>query len=145
MNIFSTGANKLFFFPERVEEWRSGEMISPICLEIQPTELCNHRCPQCQGKIGRSLRDRREFKNELDLELLNSVWDNPPLGIVISGDTGDPLLYSKLGVLLSRVEALSIPTALISNGEALTQDIAHQIVSACRGVRISLDAFDPDS
>ncbi len=149
MNIFSTGANKLFLFPERVAAWRSGKMTSPICLEIQPTEVCNQRCPQCQGEMGRFSRNHnsaeRVLKCELDLDLLKSVWDNPPLGVVISGDTGDPLLYSKLAELLHRLEILSIPTVLISNGEALTQDIAYRIVTACRGVRISLDAFDSKS
>lgn len=147
-NIFSTGAQKLALFPDRLRVWMEGGVPIPITLEIHPTERCNHHCPDCQARLAlpvAQVKRRAKAGADLDLGLLRSVWEAPPEGIVISGNTGDPLLHPEIASLLGTVGRLRIPTVLITNGEALTPELAAQAVRVCRGVRISLDAFDPAS
>jgi pyruvate-formate lyase-activating enzyme len=147
-NIFDSGAVKLLSYRSAVARWLSGETVVPICLEVQPTERCNHRCPDCQARYALAnaeVRRRARSGVDLDLEVLRSVWESPPAGIVLSGNTGDPLLHPDIVELLRQLARRAIPTVLISNGEAMTPDIAEAAVRACRGIRLSLDAFDGDS
>ncbi|MBF0347350.1 MAG: radical SAM protein [Magnetococcales bacterium] len=145
-NIFSASSLKLASFPEHIKRWRQGWTVPPITLEIQPSERCNHSCPKCQGKFSLpadEVRFRAKSGEDLDLNLLQSIWEEPPQGIVISGNTGEPLLYPHLIDLLKILHEKNIPTIFITNGEKLTSEIALHLVKTCRGIRISLDAGDP--
>ena len=147
-NIFSTGAQKLFYYPDRIENWQHGKPIVPITLEIQPSERCNHHCPHCQGKFALSTSDAiKRSRNGvfLDLNLLDTIWELPPEGIVISGNTGDPLLHPDIPKLLMILKELAIPSVIITNGQLLKPYTAELIVQTCKGVRISVDAYDERS
>jgi radical SAM protein with 4Fe4S-binding SPASM domain len=144
-NIFSLGAEKLLMYPERIRDWQMNKAIIPVTLEIQPSEQCNHHCPSCQGKyiLGAiNALKRSRFGPNLDLSLLDSIWECPPEGIVISGNTGDPLMHPEIDRLLSELKAHFMPCVLITNGQLLTKQLSKLIVDTCQGIRISLDAFD---
>ncbi|MEK7546248.1 MAG: radical SAM protein [Patescibacteria group bacterium] len=136
-------------FADKLERWRGGDIgFAPVTLEIQPTERCNHRCPSCQAIYAISKKDVRRLAKaggDLDFRLLDGVWRTPPDGIVISGNTGDPLMHPDIGELLMTAHRHDIPTALITNGEAFTESVARQAIECCRGIRISLDAHDASS
>ena len=148
INIFSAGAAKLGAFPEQLERWRSDAPLSPVTVEIQPTEQCNHRCPACQGHfpLSRSEAQRAcSWGSHLNLAKLESVWESPPSGIVLSGNTGDPLPHPQIEQLLVDLRQRNLPTVLITNGEAMTPEVAEQALATCRGIRVSLDAHDAES
>jgi MoaA/NifB/PqqE/SkfB family radical SAM enzyme len=148
MNIFDSGGLKLLSYRDDVMRWLMGEPVTPICLEIQPTERCQHRCPDCQAKYSlrtSAVRLRARSGHDLDLSLLRSLWDSPPSGVVISGNTGDPLLHPRIANLLGILIDRAIPYVLICNGEGVTPEIAAIAANTARGIRISLDAFDADS
>ena len=147
-NIFSAAGRKLSLFPEKVTEWENGTLPLPITLEIQPSERCNHSCPNCQAQFALTMRRTRELAKLgqfLDLKAIETVWDNPPDGIVISGHTGDPLLHPQLADLMATIQRLEIPCVLITNGQAFTDELIEIAVRTCRGIRISLDASDEAS
>jgi radical SAM protein with 4Fe4S-binding SPASM domain len=147
-NVFASGAMKLLCFPEKLMAWRAGAPFVPVTLEIQPTERCNHRCPNCQGRYSmptQELRQRAIAGVDLDLSLLDSVWQDPPRGVVLSGHTGDPLLHPHIVDLLAELGRRGIDTVLITNGEGITSEIAAAAVRVCVGIRISLDAYDSRS
>lgn len=148
MNVFDSGGMKLVSYRDDVMRWLMGNAITPICVEIEPTERCQHRCPDCQARysLRRSeVRNRARSGHDLDLSLLRSLWDNPPSGVVISGNTGDPLLHPHIVNLFGELSNRAIPYVLICNGEGLTPEIAAIAANSARGIRISLDAFDADS
>ena len=146
-NIFSAGAIKLTSFAQELKDWNHYKPFVPLTLEIHSTEICNHRCPNCQGLYTIS-SDETNFRTRkymhLDLDLLESVWEMPPKGIVISGNTGEPLLHPDIARLLTTLGEKKLPAVLITNGEALTGNLASLAVRVCRGIRISLDADNPD-
>lgn len=147
-NIFSTGTQKLLCFPEKLQAWLKGEPFVPVTLEIQPTERCNHRCPQCEGVLslsGGQVRKQAREGVDLDLRLLESVWDDPPDGVIVSGHTGDPLMHPHIVELLERLARVDTLVALLTNGEAMTEEIAQLAVRMCTGIRVSVDACDPES
>lgn len=145
-NIFSAAGRKLALFEPRLVSWRRGEAVLPITVEIQLTERCNHHCPNCQARYALPMpevRARARAGADLDLALLDSVFEELPAGVVLSGNTGDPLLHSGIMQLLARLSAHEVPTVLITNGEAVTPALAAAIVNTCRGIRVSLDADGP--
>lgn len=147
-NIFSAAAQKLLCYPDKLQAWLNGEPFVPITLEIHPTERCNHRCPQCQSTFAMpssEARKRARQGQDLDLHLLDSVWRDPPEGVVLSGHTGDPLLHPQICELLEQLERVGMPVALVTNGEAITEEIAQLAVRVCTGSRVSIDAYDPAS
>lgn len=148
LNIFSAGGAKLTAFPEAVDAWRDGAAIAPITVEIHPTEQCGHRCPNCQAQfaISRpSVRSLRKVGAHLDFGALNTLWALPPKGVILSGNTGDPLMHPDIGELLAELRNRRVPTVLITNGEHLQGDVAEEALRACRGIRISIDAHDAES
>ena len=148
LNIFSAAAAKLRYFPEHLRGWLDGVAIAPVTLEIQPSEQCTHRCPQCQGHLALSRPEgkrRARSGYHLDLNTLSSIWEFPPSGIVLSGNTGDPLMHPDIGQLFGTLRSRRVPTVLITNGEFLSPAIAEQALLACRGIRVSLDAHDAHS
>lgn len=147
-NIFSVGAQKMLFYPERLKDWRHNKPIVPITLEIQPSERCNHHCPHCQGKFSLERFDalgRSRHGAFLDFSLIDTIWELPPEGVVISGNTGDPLVHPEIGQLLLELKKHALPSVLITNGQLLNPYLSELIVRTCRGVRVSVDAFDPHS
>jgi len=88
------------------------------------------------------LRRRAVVGADLDLKLLHSVWQDPPAGVILSGHTGDPLLYPRIMELLVELGGRGIDVVTITNGEAVTPEIAEAMVRVCLGIRISLDAYD---
>ncbi len=144
-SIFSVGASKLFYFPEAIKAWQKNIPHPNIALEIQPSEKCNHFCPNCQSKY--SLSSKEALRNKkcgqfIDINLLKNILDTPPSGIIISGHTGEPLLHPKITTIFDLIANAKIPTVLITNGSVLNKELAHHIIRSCRGVRISLDAYD---
>ncbi len=144
-NVFAVGSSKILMFEKHLAAWSGGKPGVPVTLEIHPSERCNHKCPDCQAQFAvskKEMRTRAALGAELDLAWLDSVWEQPPQGIIISGNTGDPLMHPRIGDLLELVASKRIPMVLITNGEALTPELARLAVRVCRGIRISLDAAD---
>lgn len=142
-NPFNAPGAKLRFFPEALRRFSSQEWVQPIAVEIQPSERCDHSCPHCQSVaiLGASERYRRARTGaHLDLALLDSLWEMPPQGIILSGNTGDPLAHPEFDVLLEQLGRRDCPLVLITNGHRLDQIHLERIVRLCTGIRVSLDA-----
>ncbi len=144
-NLFSQGARKILNYYPKIIDFVLKKPLIPITLEIQLTERCNHHCPNCQSLLTLSRIDvnkKANFGESLDINILNSIWKHPPDGIVLSGNTGEPLLHPQILQIIQIIEEKRIPTVLITNGEALNPTISAKLLKICRGIRISLDAFD---
>lgn len=143
INIFATGSNKLLSYPDKIDDWIIKKPITPITLEIHPSEICNQNCPHCQSNFTltrKDARDRARNGQFLRIESLESIWSHPPKGIVISGNTGDPLTYPFFNELLTTIGNHKIPMVLVTNGQGLNEESCSSAITFCRGIRISLDA-----
>ncbi len=144
-NIFNSGHYKIGLFCREIRAWKDREYMPPITLEIHPTERCNHSCPSCQSRINLGLREASRRAREgvdLDLDILSKIWHMPPKGVVISGNSGDPLLHPEILQLFDVLYENHVPCVLITNGQNITPEIAFAAVRCCSGIRVSLDAFD---
>ena len=110
-----------------------------IVTELDLTNRCNNRCPQCIGtkqgddeltwdEIQRIISDLRALGNQ---------------GIILSGG-GEPLLHERFMGTLDLIRRSGMKVGLNSNGLALTEEIAAAIAKNCEYFRISLDAGTPE-
>ncbi len=142
-NFFSTGSKKILHFTKEIALWQDKRVFPPIVLEIHPTERCNHACPHCQAQLTISRRSNNLLKKQgadLDFPLLETVWEYPPQAIIISGNTGDPLVHPTIGDLFDSIYERQIPCVLITNGKNLTEVLIHKALRTCVGIRVSMDA-----
>ncbi len=147
-NIFSSGDNKLLCYPNHIISYLRNEPAPPITLEIHPSEVCNQHCPHCQSKfiLGNKESHARAHNGAfLDVSLLDKIWGAPPKGIILSGNSGDPLCHPDICKIIQVINNRKIPLILITNGYAITNQIAELAVKSCAGIRISLDAYDSQS
>lgn len=143
-NIFSSGVEKLHSFPKKLYDFCSHTSFIPVALEIQPCGVCNHHCAECLGLVrNKSICSVDSCKSKhMDLSVLDSVWEHPPNGIIISGNYGDPLLYNQIRVLLQKIAFQKIPYVLITNGSYLNKEVNDLVLNDSAGIRVSLDAID---
>ena len=146
-NIFSLGARKLLTFQTQIEKWLVSGETAPVTLEIHPTERCSHHCPACQAQYALKISDvrhRAKYGVDMDFRLLDSVWRAKPEGIILSGNTGDPLNHPNIMSLFETLESRGLPTVLITNGHLLGKVVCKHILKTCRGIRVSLDAHNSE-
>lgn len=149
LNPFSAGSQKVLLFQKELRSWMDSKPFPPITIDFQISSACNDFCPSCKGRINKSAteyfkeRTRRQF---FPLNLLSDITSskNSPQGFIISGDTGEPLLHPEISEIIDMVTAKSA-AVVVTNGLALNEPLSQKIVSSCRGIRVSLDAYDAES
>ena len=145
INYLQIDYHKLQKHKDKVQACIAENPLTPITLELQPTERCNCNCPHCQSKEKYDQNEREYMIRhgiEMDISLIDKVLDYPPDNIIISGTTGDPLLYSKIDIMLQKINSKGIPVTIITNGIQLTPYLSKIILDCCYNIRISLDATD---
>ena len=149
IDVYNSAERKLLSYPQKLSDFLQKKPISPIALEIHPSERCNHRCPECQGKFAYDAYENVASLGEfLDFKLLDKIFGKKkyhPKGVIISGNTGEPLLHPDISYLFKKLKKLKIPFVLITNGGLVSKKNASLIAKSCEGIRISLDAYDKAS
>ncbi|MBM3253767.1 MAG: radical SAM protein, partial [Candidatus Omnitrophica bacterium] len=49
IDVRQFSSDKILKHLDRVNEWLGGGNPSPITVELDMTNICNHRCPECSG------------------------------------------------------------------------------------------------
>lgn len=148
-DIYNSAERKLLSYPQKLSDFLQKKPVIPVALEIHPSERCNHRCPECQGKFAYDSYENVASLGEfLDFKLLDKIFKEKkyhPKGVIISGNTGEPLLHPDIPYLFAKLNKLKIPFVLITNGGLINERNAPLIAKSCEGVRVSLDAYDKAS
>ncbi len=110
----------------RLEQWRKGNPVGPITLELNPTNRCNLACPSCW---------QREFefdtKDALSTDrMLSLVREAAELGVMevrIPG-AGEPLLREDILDIMAEIKRCGMHGQLITNGTLWTEDKVRRTV-----------------
>ena len=135
MNEFSEF--KLHNHYDRLQAVMTGQLVVPVTMEIDPTNLCNHRCVWCI-----EAKPRAEVRDSLEWPRLGEVVDElGALGVkaVTVKGGGEPLMYAHVDDLLRRIRSAGMKVGLITNGELMHRHL-DVITETCEWVRVSLDA-----
>ena len=134
MEIF--GNNKLYDHLEKVLHWKNKTSEKTlITAEIDMTNYCNNRCPNCAG-----FRDRQTSLtyNEA-IDYIDQLIDMGLQGIVFTGG-GEPLCNPDTLRVVEYVFNKGIDIGFVTNGLALDEKNSSELVKCCTWIRISLDA-----
>jgi MoaA/NifB/PqqE/SkfB family radical SAM enzyme len=123
---------------------------SPRFIQVGTNWTCNLKCNFCRLTLNSTQQALKQLpKNELEISptVLDSVLELMPKAEMITlTPLGEPLLYTKIGVILERHRQLgSRNLAMTTNANLINHDRARMLVEG--GVThlfVSIDSNDPD-
>jgi MoaA/NifB/PqqE/SkfB family radical SAM enzyme len=136
------GADKMWHHLDKLGQWKGGYLPSPVTAELDISNICNHRCPECSfSYLVNKQKDLMPF--DMARRVIDDMGKAGVRGVTFSGG-GEPLLYGepRLISLMKRVDYAGMDVALITNGSRMYSD---EYVGFCEWVRISLDAYDEET
>ena len=116
LKISYLNQNKIFTHLDRLSEWLKKGTTKPITIEIDPTNICNHNCPECAGN---------KFCPQCELSLVfmkKTINQISPFckGLVFTGG-GEPLYNKDTLNAISYAKKKGINIGLVTNGSLLTK------------------------
>ena len=133
--------NKLYWHKDRIDEWKKNRSVSPITLEIDLTNVCNHKCPECVGYGFTKERDhsKETWDRQILFNMLCDIRSSGVKGVCFTGG-GEPTLSQHLSFAIDCLSGFSISTALITNGQSIMKSQIESAVRHCDWIRVSWDA-----
>jgi MoaA/NifB/PqqE/SkfB family radical SAM enzyme len=146
MAVYS--ALKVFAFADRLTP-RAGEVRGPVHVRIKPVNACNESCWFCAYRAGGlSLGDEMELRDRIPpakmFEIVDDLIALDVRAVAFSGG-GEPLLYPELPETIRRLAAGRIAVGCLTNGFALSGEVAEALARDATWVRISIDGWDGPS
>lgn len=135
---------KVVRWHERINAHLSGDNIGPIRVNIDLTNLCNHKCFFCEPVAFReeTIRDKQHtLETEKAIELLYHLQKMGTNTIGFSGG-GEPLIHHDFGLIATCANKLGFKTYLVTNGSFLRRWM--HVMPLMTNVRVSLDASNPE-
>lgn len=117
----------------------------PAVLMVEPTALCNLRCPQCLVGLGRITRDRKSLDIELFKKVLDQIGDR--LWYLLLFNQGEPFLHPQFLELIRLAKQHDIYVSTSTNGHFLTDEVMviKLVQSGLDVIIVSVDGSDPES
>lgn len=141
MDDIRIDSHKLIYHPDRVAQWRQGEKIFPINMEICLTGACNHRCVFCCCDYLDYKADMLDYDNLLgNLREISPSCEAHGLKSVLLAGTGEPLLYPRFAEFVNTLKGYGVDVALSTNGVLFTKEKADASLSALSWIRFSVSA-----
>lgn len=132
-------SHKLIYHPDRVAQWKRGEKIFPINMEICLTGACNQRCVFCCCDYMGYKANLLDYDNLLsNLRDISPICEAHGLKSVLLAGTGEPLLYPGFSELVNTLKGYGIDIALSTNGVLLTEEKVDACLSALSWIRFSV-------
>jgi MoaA/NifB/PqqE/SkfB family radical SAM enzyme len=131
-------SDKILKHLDRVNAWIEGKNPYPITVELDMTNICNHKCPECAVNYFR-LADASSLSFKMAGKIVRQLAKHKIRGLIFTGG-GEPLcnLATLNTVELAKEKGLDL--GFISNGSLVDEKAAKVILKNCIWVRISLDA-----
>jgi len=142
LNVRQFSADKILKHLDLVNQWLSGGNPAPVTVELDMTNLCNHRCPECVASYFRS-SDDKSLSKAVVISVIRQLAANKVRGLIFTGG-GEPLCnpFTLKAVEMARARGLDV--GFITNGGLLNHKACSVILKNCTWVRVSLDAGTPE-
>jgi len=131
-------SDKILSHLDRVHAWIRGENPAPITVELDMTNICNHRCPECSGWYFQN-RDFDSLSLDLAKDIIRQLAKAQVRGLIFTGG-GEPLCHPHIKEVVKMAHNLGLDVSFITNGSLLTQQISEVLLKSCTWIRVSLDA-----
>lgn len=142
MDKYRIDSHKLIYHVDRVSEWKRGELIYPIYMELSPSGACNHRCTYCA-------LDFMEYrKRYLDAGILKErLSEMGRLGLksVMYAGEGEPFLHKEMAGIIIHTKGANIDVAITTNGVLLKEELAEKILGNVEWIKVSINGATRDT
>lgn len=128
-----------------LQKVKRGEIVKPINLQIDLTNLCNYDCTHCYYHIHDHLKEFNKLdilKKEDAIKIIREAKDYGIKSVEITGG-GEPLIATYFNEFSQEARKLNLDRALVTNGVFLERHLDE--VKDYSWVRVSMDAIDPET
>jgi MoaA/NifB/PqqE/SkfB family radical SAM enzyme len=124
---------------------RDVRMGRPFVLMVEPTNICNLRCPLCPSGNGTMTRHRGQMGYDGFRRLM--AEQGPDLLLVMLWNQGEPFLHSRLTDMVRLAKAQNIITITSTNAHFIRtrQDAEDVVDSGLDEIVVSLDGATPET
>ncbi len=138
INVRQFSSDKILKHLDRVNDWLADKNPPPITVELDMTNFCNHRCPECTGWNSKN-KSRHSLPIELAVMIIKQLADARVRGIIFTGG-GEPLCHPQTKEAVKLAHRLGLDIGFITNGSFINEEIGEALLSCCTWIRVSLDA-----
>jgi len=124
---------------DKLKAVAQGENTSPITVEIDPSNRCNHACKWCVSALSHT----GEYIELECFERLVSEFKHMGVQSVVLKGGGEPTIHPQFPDLIQSLQNNSLSIGLITNGTLLRPGSLEAIQDHVDWARISLDAANP--
>ncbi len=143
IDVRQFSSDKILKHLDRVNEWLRGGNPPPITVELDMTNLCNHKCPECSGWYFQN-RSHDSLSYDLAEDIIKQLAKIKVRGLIFTGG-GEPLCHPDIAKIVKLAHSLGLDIGFITNGSLITEKISKDLLSCCRWLRISLDAASAET
>lgn len=137
MDLHRIDSHKLHLHPERVAEWRDGQDVPPIYMEMSPMGACNHRCTFC-GVDFMGYKNRR-LATEMLRQRIPEMGKFGLKSIMFAGE-GEPLLHPDIVDITRITRDSGIDPSFTTNGVFLSEEVAEGLLPITEWIKVSFNA-----
>jgi len=138
IDVRQFSSDKILKHLDRVNAWLKGENPPSITVELDMTNLCNHRCPECSGWYFQN-RNSDSLPLDLARDIIRQFAKAEVRGLIFTGG-GEPLCHPHIKELVRLAYNLGLDIGFITNGSLINEEIAKILLECCTWLRVSLDA-----
>ncbi|MFH1673085.1 MAG: radical SAM protein [Pseudomonadota bacterium] len=140
---------KMFHFHEKLKALTEGRVTPPIHVRLKPINACNHRCFYCCYRsdslyLGELMNEKDMIPHEKMREIVKDMADLGVRAVTFTGG-GEPLIYPYFAETASLMLDKGIKIASLTNGSALSGEVAEVLAEGASWVRVSIDAADGET
>ena len=138
LNIYSK--DKLLKHIDKLYMWETKGYTYPIIVDFDLTNVCNNKCPLCNGSKG---LDKTTVHFDKVKDILSQLQELNVRSVGIGGG-GEPTCHPHFPEILRLIREKNIEVGLYTNGYQLSDEIIDSMIKHCTFIRVSLDADGPD-
>lgn len=131
-------SDKILRHIDRINAWIEDKNPSPITVELDLTNLCNHRCPECSGWYFQN-RDQSYLPFVLLKDIIRQLAKAGVRGLIFTGG-GEPLCHPQVNEAVKLAHGLGLDIGFITNGSLINKENSKVLLNCCTWLRVSLDA-----
>lgn len=135
--------HKLHLHPERVAEWKQGERIAPIYIDMGITQTCNIACKFCYYMVPEN-RTQHIIPTR---QLIQFLKESAEIGVKAIGFLGDgePTLHPGVYDAVEKGSEFGLDMAIATNGVSLQSDRLVSFLESLTWIRFTLAVAEPSA
>ncbi|MEK6969713.1 MAG: radical SAM protein [Nanoarchaeota archaeon] len=117
-DLYNMGGHKLYWHPDRINDWMKGKKIAPLHIDAGLSKGCNIRCEYCYGAIQGNLYKEgstKYFPRDALLSYMRSAGEVGVRSIGLIGEA-EPLLNPNVYDAIVEGTKAGVDIALATNG-----------------------------